>query len=450
MAPAVTPPAVARDEAIAWIRRAAIPLDGAAGGLDAVLEVIGDARIILLGESSHGTHEFYRQRALITRRLIEEHGACAVAVEADWPDALRVNRYVRGVGEDVDAERALAGFERFPAWMWRNADVLDFVGWLRAHNERNPARGAGFFGLDLYSLYRSIDAVIRYLDSVDVAAGLRARRRYACLEQFQESEAYGFAVASGRSEPCRRGAVQALVELQHSAAAALRRDGPRAEAEQFYAEENARLVLDAEAYYRSMFDAGAPSWNLRDRHMAATLERLLEHLEARQPGARIVVWAHNSHIGDARETEMTRRGELNLGQLVRERYGDDARLIGFTTHSGTVSAAVDWGAPVGRRAVRPALPGSVEDLLHAAGIPAFTLPLRDAPASAGLDAARLERAIGVIYRPETERASHYFHVHLARQFDALIHIDRTRATEPLERTADWDQGEPPETYPSAL
>jgi erythromycin esterase-like protein len=447
----VSAPPAAREGLVAAIRRDAVPITGSARDLDAVLDVIGDARLVLIGEGSHGTHEFYRQRALITRRLISERGFNAVAVEADWPDALRVNRYVRGDGQDADAERALAGFERFPAWMWRNADVLDFVGWLRARNDRHPERPAGFYGLDLYSLYRSIAAVIRYVDSVDVAAGRRARRRYACLEQFNASEAYGFAVASGQSEPCRAGAVQALVELQRSATAWLRRDGATARDEQFYAEENARLVLDAEAYYRSMFDGGRRSWNLRDRHMAETLDRLLVHLTQRTPDSRIVAWAHNSHVGDARATEMAVRGEHNLGQLARERHGDDVRLIGFTTHSGTVTAAEDWGAPAGRRRVRPALPGSAEELLHAAEIPAFTLPLRGGSAAAKrLDEPFLERAIGVIYRPETERASHYFHARLARQFDAVIHLDRTRATEPLERTSAWDRGEPPETYPTAL
>ena len=422
------------------------PLSGAAGDYDELLELIGDAKLVLIGEASHGTHEFYRERALITRRLIEEKGFGAVAVEADWPDAYRANRYVRGASDDPDAERALAGFERFPTWMWRNADVLDFVGWLRDHNDRS-GRTVGFYGLDLYSLYRSIESVIRYLSEVDPAGAERARERYGCFERFEESQAYGYAVARGVSEPCRRGVVSQLAELQRRAGDYLRRDGAVAEDEQFYAEQNARLVLNAEEYYRTMFDGAEPSWNLRDRHMADTLDRLLAHLDRHHGETRAVVWAHNSHVGDARSTEMGRRGELNLGQLARERHGSDAFLIGFTTYEGTVSAASNWDAPVERKRVRPALPGSYELQFHGLGMPRFWLPLRDAP---DLDQARLERAIGVIYRPETERASHYFGAHIAGQFDAVIHIDRTRAVEPLERTVGWQRGEPPETYPTAL
>jgi erythromycin esterase-like protein len=433
--------------AIAAIRSGARRLTGAPGDHDELLDLIGDARIVLIGEASHGTHEFYRQRAVITKRLIEEKGFNAVAVEADWPDAHRVNRYVRGADEDEDAERALAGFQRFPTWMWRNADLLDFVGWLRAHNE-SAGHAAGFYGLDLYSLYRSIAAVIEYLDDVDPAAAEDARRRYACFERFGETRAYGYAVARGVSQPCRRAVLRQLLELQRSAEGYLRRDGLAAEDEQFQAEQNARLILNAEEYYRTMFDGAEPSWNLRDRHMGDTLDRLIAHLDRHDGDARAVVWAHNSHVGDARHTEMGARGELNVGQLARQRYGRDAFLIGFTTYEGTVSAASDWDAPVERKRVRPALAGSYEALFHEAGIPGFWLPL--GAASPALREPRLERAIGVIYRPETERASHYFTARLAEQFDAVIHIDSTRAVEPLERTVAWQRGEPPETYPTAL
>ncbi len=437
----------------AAIRDEARPLTGGPGDYDELIEGIGDARVVMLGEATHGTHEFYRQRAVITKRLIEEKGFTAVAVEADWPDAYRVNRWVQGADEDADAERALAGFERFPTWMWRNADVLDFVGWLRSHNERAD-RPTGFYGLDLYSLYRSIEAVVGYLDRVDPPAAARARERYACLERFEESQAYGYAVAGGLSPSCRQGVLQQLIELNAAGEGYLRRDGIAAEDEQFYAEENARLVVDAEEYYRSMFTGPISSWNLRDSHMANTLERLIAHLEGRERAgtvARTVVWAHNSHVGDARRTSMGERGEHNIGQLARERFSLGAVLIGFTTFDGTVSAASDWGAAVERKRVRPARPGSFEAVLSDVEIPAFWLRLRDdARAAEALYPRRLERAIGVIYRPENELASHYFEAHLSEQFDYIVHIDRTRAVEPLERSVDWQHGEPPETYPTAL
>ena len=432
------------------IQAEARPLTGAPGDHDELLELVGEARLVLIGEATHGTHEFYRQRAVITKLLIEEKGFTAVAVEADWPDAYRVNRYVQGADDDPDAERALAGFERFPTWMWRNADVLDFVGWLRARNEHSGRR-AGFYGLDLYSLFRSVSAVVEYLTVVDLPAAGRARRRYACFDRFEESQAYGYAVARGVSEPCRSAVVEQLLELQRRAGDYLRRDGLAAEDEQFYAEENARLVLNAEEYYRTMFDGSEQSWNLRDRHMADTLDRLLAHLGRHDRAERVVVWAHNSHVGDARATEMGARSQLNIGQLARERHGKDAFLIGFTTYEGTVSAASDWDAQVERKRVKPALGGSYEALFHTAGPQAFWLPLTGRNRVTGaLREPRAERAIGVLYRPETERASHYFNARLADQFDAVIHIDRTRAVEPLERTVAWQRGEPPETYPTAL
>ena len=432
--------------------REARPLADGPADYDRLLELIGDRPIVMIGEASHGTHEFYRERARITRRLIEEKGFRAVAVEADWPDAYRVNRYLHGATEDGDAEESLRGFRRFPTWMWRNAEVLDFVGWMREHNRRaGPGAGASFFGLDLYSLQTSVAAVVDYLEGVDPAAAARARRRYGCFEQFGGDQDYGRAVGFGISESCRRGVVEQLVELRRAAESYLRRDGIAAEDEQFYAEQNARVVVGAEEYYRAMFGSPAETWNLRDRHMADTLERLDGHL-GRHDGAppKIVVWEHNSHIGDARMTEMTRRGELNLGQLSRERRPQDTFLVGFTTYAGTVTAASAWDAPAERKLVRPALPDSHEALLHSLGEPRFLLDLSSPAAANELLQPRLERAIGVIYRPETERQSHYFMARLAAQFDALIHIDETRAVEPLERTAGWEIGEPPETYPSAL
>ena len=437
----------------AAIRAAAHPLTGAASDYDPLLDLIGDARFVLLGEASHGTEEFYAARAAITRRLIEERGFTAVAVEADWPDAYRVNRWVRGDGDDADADAALGGFARFPTWMWRNTVVRDFADWLRGHNAVLPAAvpAVGFYGLDLYSLYGSMAAVIDYLDRVDPEAAQRARGRYGCFEHFrQDSQAYGYATSSGAAEPCEDEVVAQMVELQRGAGELAGRDGATAEDEHFYAEQNARLVRNAEEYYRSMFRGRVSSWNLRDTHMAETLERLVAHLERRGGRAKVVVWAHNSHLGDARATEMGQGGELNVGQLARERWGEEAVLVGFSTYSGTVTAADDWDAPARRKRVRPGLPGSYEALCHEARLPAFFLPLREGPDDdllADLRVRRLERAIGVIYRPETERWSHYFHASLPDQFDALLHFDETRAVAPLDPTAGWTDGEAPETFP---
>jgi erythromycin esterase-like protein len=436
------------------IRREAHPLTGDHRDYDALMALIGDARIVLLGEASHGTHEFYRERARVTKRLIAEHGFTAVAIEGDWPDAQRVNRYIRGAREDRDAEEALRGFRRFPTWMWRNADVLDLVGWLRAHNDglRHSGPKAGFYGLDLYSLGASMEAVVAYLEEHDPEAALRARARYECLAPYAgESSSYGQAVLLGVSEPCRRRVLEQLVELRRRAGDYLRRDGLAAEDEQFFAEQNAAVVANAEEYYRAMLGDRAGSWNLRDRHMGDTLDQLLAHLDRHGGTARIVVWAHNSHVGDARSTEMSQRGELNIGQLMRERHGRDVVNVGFTTYTGTVTAATDWGAPAERKHVRRALSDSYEALLHATRIPAFLLcPLAAGDSGRALHEPRLERAIGVIYRPQTERQSHYFAASAARQFDALVHIDHSRAVEPLERTQTCDLGEPPETYPTAL
>ncbi len=408
---------------------------------DPLLERAAAARFVLLGEASHGTHEFYRERAEITKRLIAEHGFAAVAVEGDWPDAYRVNRFVRGKSDDVDAEEALSDFRRFPAWMWRNTDVVEFVTWLREWNDNRPdAAKVGFYGLDLYSLYTSMEAVVRYLEEVDPEAAVRARERYACFDHFnRDPQVYAYETQFGGAESCEPQSVAQLVELQVAAAEAAR----RAE-DHFYAEQNARLVVNAEEYYRSVFRGGAESWNLRDSHMAETLEALVAHLEPTAGPAKVAIWAHNSHVGDARATQFGQRGELNIGQLVRERHGGESLLVGFTTYTGTVTAASDWGGRAERKRVRRALDGSWEQAFHQTGAPSFLL------LPAAVDGRRLERAIGVIYRPETERLSHYFEARLGHQFDAAIHIDETRAVEPLERTSEWVAGELPETYPFAV
>ena len=416
------------------------PLRGEASDYDDLIERATQARFVLIGEASHGTQEFYRERAEITKRLIAEGGFTAVAVEADWPDAYRVNRFVRAASDDSTAEEALGDFRRFPTWMWRNVEVAEFVTLLRQYNDALAAATptVGFYGLDLYSLHRSMEAVIEYLDGVDREAAQRARDRYACFDQFgRDPQVYAYEAGISGAEPCEQEAVQQLVELQAMA----RRNGRVDPDAQFFAEQNARLVVDAEEYYRAMFRGGVESWNLRDRHMAETLDELVAHLERTSGPAKVVVWAHNSHLGDERATELAQAGQLNLGQMVRERYGDDTLLVGFTTYEGTVTAASDWGGPAERKRVRRALPGSWEELLHERGMDRFWLEPGE------LKGRRLERAIGVVYRPETERVSHYFHARLADQFDAVIHLDETHALEPLERSSEWEAGELPESYP---
>jgi erythromycin esterase-like protein len=432
------------------LRAAVRPLAGDEHDYDALLSLIGDARFVLIGEASHGTHEFYAERAAITKRLIAEKGFTAVAVEADWPDAYRVNRYVRGMPQDADADAALSGFTRFPTWMWRNTIVRDFVDWLRAHNARlsGGAARTGFYGLDLYSLYASIEAVVGYLDKVDPAAAARARYRYGCLEHFgEDSQQYGYAASFDLSASCEKEVIEQLVELQRRADRYAHLDGRVAEDEYFYAEQNARLAKNAEEYYRTMFHGRVSSWNLRDRHMVETLDALVPHLDRHGGRTKVVVWAHNSHLGDARATQMGDAGEWNVGQLVRERHATETVLVGLTTDHGTVTAASDWDGPAERKRVRPGLPGSVEALFHETSIPRFFLPLQGGEGATILQERRIERAIGVIYRPETERLSHYFDARLPAQFDAVLHFDETRALEPLEPTEGWQSGEAPETYP---
>jgi len=425
----------------------ATPLRGRDDDFDGLLDEIGNARLVLIGEATHGSEEFYRDRASITQRLIEERGFHAVAVEADWPDAFRVNRFVRGRGDDRTPEEALSDFQRFPQWMWRNTVVEAFIGWLHDYNgrQRDVTRRAGVYGNDMYSLNASIQAVIEYLDKIDPEAADRARARYGCFDHFaDDAQVYGYAASLGSAEPCEDDVVDQLRELQRRAGELAMRDGQVAEDEFFSAEQNARLAKNAEAYYRAMFRGRVSSWNLRDTHMVDTLDALLAHLERRVPAPKVVVWAHNSHLGDARATEMGEGGELNVGQLVRERHGDAAFLIGQTTHHGTVTAATDWDGPAERKRVRPALTGSYEALFHEVGHDAFVLSLREAPDLS----RRLERAIGVIYRPETERISHYFNARLAHQFDVVIHRDETTALRPLEQTPTWDRGDLPETFPT--
>ena len=437
------------------IRHAATDLSPDRDGdtFDAVIDAAADRRFVLLGEASHGSREFYAARRVITRRLIEEKGFNAVAVEADWPDADRVNRHVRHRGDDADAPAALGDFERFPRWMWRNVEVVKLVDTLRTLNaNRSIENRVGFYGLDLYSLQRSMEAVVEYLDRVDPDAAAEARQRYGCFETFERDPiTYARAAAFRLSDDCEDEVLEQLTALNRRAQDYLNRDGRAAEDAYFTAEQNARLAANAERYYRHMIGGRVNTWNLRDTHMADTLFSLAQHRE-QQAGspAKVVVWAHNSHLGDARATSMGRRGEHNLGQLVRERVGDEALLVGFTTHTGTVSAASDWDGPVERKAVVPSLDGSVERLFHDTGKPAFCLDLRGDDMAQALAEPRLERAIGVIYRPETERQSHYFFTRLPQQFDLVLHYDTTEALRPLDPSSSWDEAvehPTPETYP---
>lgn len=429
------------------INRAAVPLTYDATDYDPLLKWIGSRKLVLLGEASHGTHDFYRERAAITRRLIEEEGFNAIAIDDDWPGAHRVHRYL--MGGDGDGRDALHGFERFPAWMWRNMDVLALVEWLHEFNrKRKRHERAGFYGLDLYSTHASMRAVLDYLDKVDLKGAQRARLRYSCFDHFGEDpQAYGDAATLSPDGASNSQVIAWLVELQRRRAEVASRGGRVSPQDGLIAEQNARLVQNAEHYYRAMFDDSAEMWNLRCRHMADTLD----WIEQLQPGAKVVVWTHNAHAGDARATEMSARGEVNLGQLARERCGgDNVYLLGFTTHSGEVTAASAWDRPAERKVVRNALEGSYEAIFHRTQIPAFLLPLHGSLIEKILEGPMLERAIGVVYQPENEQLSQYFECDLPGQFDAIIHFDRTQALVPFERASRWEAGATPETYPYAV
>ena len=403
----------------------------------------GEAKIVLLGEASHGTSEFYRARAAITRRLIERHGFTIVAVEADWPDAATIDAQVRGRPAPDGAEPP---FRRFPTWMWRNTDVKAFTDWLATHNRgRSEDEQAGFYGLDLYNLSASIEAVVGYLDKIDPKAAAIARERYGCLTPWASDPAvYGRIATRSGFALCEDAVVKMLRELLERRTEYTRHDG----ANFLDATQNARLVANAERYYRVMYHGAAESWNLRDTHMFETLEQLLA---AKGENAKAVVWAHNSHIGNAAFTDMgAARDEINIGQLVRERYGDDAALVGFGTHSGTVAAATDWDGPMEVKQVWPSRGDSYERLCHDTGVGRFLLDLREgrnqAARTALLDPRR-ERFIGVVYRPETELQSHYSYACLPRQFDAYVWFDETSAVTPLP-TSQEEGGD--ETWPFGL
>ncbi len=412
--------------------------------VDALLDRIGDAQLVLLGEATHGTSEFYRMRARITRELITRRGFQFVAVEADWPDAARIDDYVLGGPRRSKLE--FVPFERFPTWMWRNEEVHDFVDWLRAYNADQGGRRVGFHGLDLYSLFTSIAAVLTYLDEVDPGAARVARHRYGALTPWQKDPAaYGEAVLVGRYESSEPAVVAMLRDMLARRLDYAQRDGERF----FDAAQNARLVADAERYYRAMYYGSRTSWNLRDSHMFDTLRSLLAFYGS---GSKGIVWEHNSHVGDATATEMSVRGEHNVGQLCRTRFGEGAYIIGFGTDHGTVAAASNWDEPMERMRIVPARDGSYERVLHDAAIPALSLHLRKPLRRAVRDELTpplLERAIGVVYRPETELQSHYFYATLPHQFDEYIWFDETSAVRPLATTP-RRSAELPDTYPFGL
>jgi erythromycin esterase-like protein len=427
-----------------WVRRHARPLTGARADFDEVLDLARDRRIVMLGEASHGTAEFYATRARLTQRLIEEQGFTFVGIEGDWPDAAQVNRYVRG--RPGTAGQALEGFRRFPTWMWRNTVVLSFVEWLRRHNEnRAPGEPAtGLYGLDLYSLHTSMEAVVHFLDRVDPEAARTARERFACFEPFGgDTQQYALS-AHFLQTSCEEEVIAMLVDLMRRRAhyAALTSDE-----EVFEVELNAIAALDAERYYRQMMLGGAVTWNLRDRHMVDTLERLLIQLG---PESRAILWEHNSHIGDFRATFEGASGHVNVGQLVRERFGRESLAVGFGTYRGTVTAASRWDGPAEYKRVPPARPGSIEAILHETALPSFYLSLTRTPLwepASWLYQTRDERAIGVVYDPDREAYGNYVPSRLAERYDAYFFFDETLAVEPL------DPGpEPPglETYPSGL
>lgn len=427
------------------IQKAAVIFDEKA--YDDLLKKIGDAQIVLLGEATHGTHEFYTIRAAITKKLILEKNFNAIAIEGDWPDAYNINNYIHQRGELKNAKEVLKIFDRFPTWMWANVPMLEFITWLNNYNQQKN-KSVNFYGLDLYSLYRSIDAIILYLETIDPQTAQDAKNIYSCLEHFRhDPQVYGYSVFSYVAKSCQHEVIAVLKKIEELEWQLIEKNKTSLD-DAFYILQNARVVKNSEAYYRSLFINAVSNWNLRDSHMMETVEEIIKQYEKKGvKSAKIVIWAHNSHIGNSAATQMSQHGEFNIGQLVKEKFGKNSYSVGFTTYNGTVSAASDWHMPVERKNIRNALPNSYEDLFHAVNIPQFLLTLEDKEI---VPQELLERAIGVVYEPETERLSHYFLASLADQFDAVIHCDTTTALEPLEKTTRWIEGEAPETYPSGL
>lgn len=400
-----------------------------------LLDKIGDARFVLMGEATHGTHEFYQARIEISQELIQKKNFMAIAIEGDWPDVYTMHRYIQGKGDQENHEKALKDFKRFPIWMWRNKTLPPFLYWLRNLNDQLPPENKiGFYGLDLYSLSSSMKAVINYLNKIDPEAAKRAQSRYACFDHMNgDPQTYGYLTSSGMKKSCVKEAVEQLIELQHHAFDYIKKDQLSSAEDYFYNMQNAKIVKNAENYYRTMFEGRVSSWNVRDTHMTETLTLIADHLENRfQKPAKIIVWAHNSHVGDARATEMGEHGEVNIGQLTREQHDADTFLLGFSTDHGSVTAASKWDGAHETKRVQPGLTGSYEELFHQLRYKNFLLDLHSNPQLEHyLHIPRLQRAIGVVYRPDTERESHYFFTRLPYQFDSIIHFDHTHAVEPL-------------------
>lgn len=426
------------EHTLSQIRRNAYEILDNPQDFDALINAVGDSHFVLLGEATRGTHEFYKARAQFTLRLIEEKSFSAVAVEADWFDACRVNRYVRSISDDSDPMTALNDFKGFPQWMWRNTDVADFISVLKYLNEgKTPQKQVGFYGLDLYGLYASFQKIIQYLDGFDPDAAEKARQHFSGFEQYgPESTKYGMA-KSYVSEESINQVVKQLEEIRRIRAKGVSDSGFTHQEELFFTDQNAKMASDAEVYYRTMFSDRVSSWNLRDKYMCNTINSLANHInQYKEP--KIIIWEHNSHIGDARATEANRYGELNVGQLIREKYKADAFLIGFTTNRGTVAAASFWDGPVEKKDLTPSLVESYEHLFHRSEIPDFYLLLRNNEQLSFLQQERLQRAIGAVYMPKTEPNRHYFNTSITNQFDAVIHFDHTMSIQPLDRNSGWE------------
>jgi erythromycin esterase len=406
------------------------------GDLDVLLDRAAGARVVLIGEASHGTHEFYAWRDALTRRLLAERGFSLVAVEGDWPDCARVDAAVRGEpGTPDDPRAALVAYERWPTWMWANEEVVDFARWLREFNASRD-RTVGFHGLDLYSLWESLHEVLVWLREHDPSGVEAALQAYHCFEPFHEDpNAYAYATRFA-DHSCEDAVVRMLVELRRRALPAW---------------QNAEVVAGAEHYYRTMIQGGPKSWNVRDRHFDETLARLLEHYDERDgTPAKAVVWAHNTHVGDARATDQSRHGEVTLGELARERYGrENVVLVGFGSHHGTVVAAPRWGEPMELMGVPQARRGSLESVLHEEAPPQALFVFPPPPERPALLADEIgHRAIGVVYRPDRDRWANYVPTVLGDRYDAFLWFDETHGVRPLH-TLKVDRREP-ETYPSGV
>lgn len=435
-------------ELINWIRGAASPLDDSAD-LDPLMERIGDARYVLLGEASHGTSEFYSWRAHLTRRLILEKGFSFIAVEGDWPDCYRVNCFVKGASHwGNTAHSVLFGFDRWPTWMWANREIEELATWLREHNDAQAAEHrVGFYGLDVYSLWDSMKQVSDYLEGIDPETARLARWAYGCFEPYQEDvQEYAHATRWVPTS-CEHEVVMMLTELRRHANEYREQDGAPASEAYFNAEQNALVTRNAERYYRAMVRGGASSWNVRDQHMADTLDRLMQH---HGPHAKCIVWEHNTHIGDARATDMVASGMMNIGQLVRESHAEEGVvLVGFGTHRGSVIAGEAWEAPMQRMRVPPAQEDSWEHLFHEAGAEDRLLVFEEGANPPSALESRGHRAIGVVYDPRHERWGNYVPTVLPQRYDAFLFLDRTEALHPLHLVAEVS-ADAPETYPTGV